>query len=104
MEIHVSRSRRRCVAYRHGSPQDLPNFKALGSIGVMTVGIRRQDHHLMIARWMRPTWVILDGEVLVDAHIAVRQRLEDQLDRHELGEAGRLEGFQSAAFSNMVDP
>ena len=34
--------------------QDLPKLKALGFIGVMTVGMHHQDHHLMIARWMRP--------------------------------------------------
>jgi hypothetical protein len=34
--------------------QDLPKLKALGFIGVMTVGMHHQEHHLMIARGKHP--------------------------------------------------
>lgn len=34
--------------------QDLPKLKALGFVGVMTVGMHHQEHHLMIARGMQP--------------------------------------------------
>jgi hypothetical protein len=34
--------------------QDQPKLKALGFIGVMTVGMHHQEHHLMIARGMHP--------------------------------------------------
>ncbi|MFO1148046.1 MAG: hypothetical protein U1E62_06675 [Alsobacter sp.] len=34
--------------------QDMPKLKALGFIGVMTVGMHHQEHHLMIARGMHP--------------------------------------------------
>lgn len=34
--------------------QDIPKLKALNFIGVMTVGMHHQEHHLMIARGMHP--------------------------------------------------
>ncbi|MEJ1931281.1 hypothetical protein WDZ92_13585 [Nostoc sp. NIES-2111] len=34
--------------------QDIPKLKALGFIGVMTVGMHHQAHHLMLARGMDP--------------------------------------------------
>ena len=34
--------------------KDLPKLKALGFIGVLTVGMHHQEHHLMIARGQHP--------------------------------------------------
>ena len=34
--------------------QDMPKLMAFGFIGVMTVGMHHQEHHLMIARGMHP--------------------------------------------------
>lgn len=35
-------------------PQDMARLKGLGFIGVMTVGMHHQEHHLMIARGQHP--------------------------------------------------